>query len=112
MSDRAPATSVVVSTYDDKRWNDLVSCLDSLEKQSRPAAETIVVVDHNPALLEKARAEFPQATVIPNERSRGLAGARNTGITAATAEVVAFIDDDARAETEWLEKLAGCIGED
>lgn len=107
----ASATSVVVSTYDEKRWDDLVSCLRSLEGQTRPPLETIVVVDHNSDLLERARREFPAATVIPNAGPRGLAGARNSGIAATGGEIVAFIDDDARAEPNWLEELEGCISE-
>jgi glycosyltransferase involved in cell wall biosynthesis len=111
MQSPASATSVVVSTYDDKRWEDLLACLHSLGRQSRPPRETIVVVDHNPDLLERARQEFQAAAVIPNERSRGLAGARNSGIAASSGEIVAFIDDDARAEPSWLEELEGCISD-
>lgn len=111
MQSSASATSVVVSTYDEKRWDDLVACMRSLERQSLPPLEQIVVVDHNPALLETAKQEFPAAKVIANERARGLAGARNTGIAAAHGEIVAFIDDDARAEPRWLEELEGCISE-
>jgi glucosyl-dolichyl phosphate glucuronosyltransferase len=105
----APATSVVVSTYDDKRWSDLVDCLESVRGQSLPPLETIVVVDHNPALLEKARAAFPEAKVLPNDRARGLAGARNSGAATARGEVIAFIDDDARAEPQWLAELSTCF---
>jgi glycosyltransferase involved in cell wall biosynthesis len=111
MPSPASAASVVVSTYDDKRWEDLVACLRSLEQQSRPPLETIVVVDHNPELLAKAKQAFPATIVIPNQRSRGLAGARNSGIAASNGEIVAFIDDDARAEPRWLEELEGCISE-
>jgi glycosyltransferase involved in cell wall biosynthesis len=111
MQTSASATSVVVSTYDEKRWDDLVACLDSLARQSLPPLEQIVVVDHNPALLEMATEEFPTARVVANERPRGLAGARNTGIAAARGEIVAFIDDDARAEPHWLAELEGCISE-
>ena len=107
MQTSVSATSVVVSTYDEKRWDDLVACLDSLARQSLPPLEQIVVVDHNPALLEMAKREFPTAKVVANERPRGLAGARNTGIAAARGEIVAFIDDDARAEPRWLEELEG-----
>ncbi len=109
MSTSEPATSVVVSTYDEKRWDDLAACLDSVGHQSHPPFEAIVVVDHNPILLRKATAEFPSAKVIANQRSRGLAGARNTGVRAAQGEIVAFIDDDARAEPAWLGELGGCF---
>lgn len=111
MPSPASATSVVVSTYDDKRWDDLLACLHSLERQSRPPLETIVVVDHNPDLLTKTKQELPAAKVIANERSRGLAGARNSGIAVSSGEIVAFIDDDARAEPSWLEELEGCISD-
>ena len=35
----------------------------------------------------------------------GLSGARNTGVGAARGSVVAFLDDDARADRGWLERL-------
>lgn len=103
--------SVVVSTYDGRRWQDLVACLGSLGRQSRPPLETIVVVDHNRDLLEKARRELPDAKVIANHRPRGLTGARNSGVAAAHGQVVAFIDDDAQAEPAWLGRLEECFGD-
>lgn len=112
MSGDIPATSVVVSTYDDKRWADLVACLESLQVQSAEPLETIVVVDHNPTLLERVSKAFPLVQALANERPRGLAGARNTGAAAAQGEVIAFIDDDARAEPTWLEQLGACFVED
>jgi glycosyltransferase involved in cell wall biosynthesis len=105
-----PSVSVVVSTYDEGRWRHLLACVESLRRQTAPPAQLIVVVDHNPALLERAREAFPDATVIDNDRPRGLAGARNAGIAGSAAEVIAFIDDDARAEPDWLEQLGGCFG--
>ena len=61
------------------------------------------------AVAREGTAALPAATVIANERPRGLAGARNMGIGAAEGEVVAFIDDDARAESPWLERLMDCF---
>jgi glycosyltransferase involved in cell wall biosynthesis len=110
MRDSLPSVSVVVSTYDEGRWSHLVACVESLRRQTAPPAQLIVVVDHNPALLERARAAFAaDAEVIENDHPRGLAGARNAGIAASAAEVVAFIDDDARAEPDWLEQLGRCF---
>jgi glycosyltransferase involved in cell wall biosynthesis len=108
----AAATSVVVSTYDEKRWDDLAACLASLRAQTRTPLETIVVADHNEDLLKRAEAAFPEAKVIPNRRPRGLAGARNSGIDVASGEIVAFVDDDARAEPEWLAELETCFEEE
>lgn len=105
----SPSVSVVVSTYDEQRWDHLVACVESLQGQTAPTAELIVVVDHNPSLLRRADEQFPSLLVIDNDRPRGLAGARNAGIAANSADVVAFIDDDARAEPDWLEQLLTCF---
>jgi len=77
----------------------------SAHRQGRPAAEVIVVVDHNPPLRERACAELRAATVIPNDGPRGLSGARNTGVAAAGGDVAVFLDDDAVAEEGWLARL-------
>ena len=97
--------SVVVSTYDERRWQELCACLESLSRQSQSPGEVIVVVDHNPVLLARARGRFGWATVVENRRRRGLAGARNTGIDEAGGEIVAFIDDDASADPDWVRQL-------
>lgn len=98
--------SVVICAYTDRRWENIVGAVASVRAQTRPPARTILVVDHNPPLLERARAAFSDVQVVPNVGRRGLSGARNSGIVHAIGEVVAFLDDDARAEPDWLERLA------
>jgi GT2 family glycosyltransferase len=98
--------SVVICAYTDRRWEDIVTAVASVRAQARPPARIILVVDHNPPLLERARAAFPEVQVVPNVGRQGLSGARNTGVSHAIGEVVAFLDDDARAEPDWLERLA------
>jgi glycosyltransferase involved in cell wall biosynthesis len=94
--------SVVICAYDDGRWDQLVAAVRSVEEQGHRAAEIVIVVDHNPALLARTRWEFPGAIVAENEEERGLRGARNTGVAASSGSVVAFLDDDAFASREWL----------
>ncbi len=48
--------------------------------------------------------------VVENEESPGLSGARNTGIGATTSEIVAFLDDDAKARPDWIEGLIDAYG--
>src|SRR5690348_16834254 len=101
--------SVVVATYNSERRDELDACVSALAHQTVAPVEVIVVVDHNPELLESARQTFTDALVIENRHSRGLAGARNTGIDAARGSIVAFVDDDARPEADWLEHLYACF---
>jgi glycosyltransferase involved in cell wall biosynthesis len=107
----AVGISVVICAYADQRWPQLGEAVDSVRAQSLPPLETIVVVDHNPALLARARGELAGVTVIENEEARGLSGARNSGLRIARGVVVAFLDDDAVAEPDWLAWLAAPYGE-
>jgi len=97
--------SVVICAYSDERWEELVRAVDSALHQTRPAREVVVAVDHNPRLLERAGRELAGAHVVANEQRAGLAGARNSGALATSAPIVAFLDDDAAADPDWLEQL-------
>src|SRR5437870_12619098 len=100
------AFSVVVCTYTGKRWDELVAAVSSLRRQTLPPEEIIVVIDHNPELLARVGSELPDVTGVENPGRRGLSDARNSGLAVARGEVVAFLDDDAAAEPEWLAVLA------
>jgi glycosyltransferase involved in cell wall biosynthesis len=100
--------SVVLCTYSDSRWAHLVDALDSLRRQTVEdvlALEVIVVVDHNPTLLARVRRELPDVVAMENLEAPGLSGARNSGVAAASGGIIAFLDDDAVAAPDWLERL-------
>jgi len=99
--------SVVVCAYTEERWADIERALDSVRAQTRPVAETILVIDNNEALRVRAAAAFPGVRVIANTETKGLSGARNSGVAAAASDVVAFLDDDAVADPEWAAHLLG-----
>ena len=101
--------AIVLAAYDSARWPDTLAAIRSVQAQQRPADEIILVVDHNPELLEQATAELPAVRVMPNVRARGASGARNTGVAATAADVVAFLDDDAVAEPQWLGELLAVL---
>ncbi|MFE6936639.1 glycosyltransferase family 2 protein [Streptomyces sp. NPDC057699] len=100
--------SVVICVYTEERWQDILDAVASVRAQSLPAGEILLVVDHNPALLRRLTEEFgdgPGVRVLANAGPRGLSAGRNTGIAAARGAVVAFLDDDAVAEPDWLRRL-------
>jgi glycosyltransferase involved in cell wall biosynthesis len=104
--------SVVICAYTTRRWDQLIEAVASVRGQTRPADEVIVVVDYCDTLLERAPdALGPDVQVLANSGPRGLSGARNTGVAAATGDVVAFLDDDATAEPDWLDLLSGHYAE-
>ena len=100
-----PTVSVVIAAFSMKRWGDLCQAVASVQAQTIPVLETIVVIDHHPDLLERARSELVGVTVVANARDQGASGARNTGVAASHSELVAFLDDDAIASPGWLEAL-------
>jgi glucosyl-dolichyl phosphate glucuronosyltransferase len=102
----APTASVVICVYTEQRWDDIVAAVESVRGQDVAAAEVLIVVDHNPDLLDRARKAFVDPVrVLPNARRQGLSGARNTAVAAATGDVVVFLDDDAAARPGWLAAL-------
>ena len=103
--------SIIICTYSSNRWNDLIAAIESAEQQLPPARQIVVVVDHNPYLLEQVRNRYPHITVVENRYRQGLSGARTSGITAAVGARIAFLDDDAVAEQDWLELLCAWCDE-
>jgi glucosyl-dolichyl phosphate glucuronosyltransferase len=96
------SVSVVICAYTERRWDDTLAAAASVSSQSYPAEELIVVVDHNRPLYERLKSALPDVMVVENREQQGLSGGRNTGIAAASGEVVAFLDDDAVADVDWL----------
>lgn len=111
MTTTASDVSVVICAYTEERWDDLVAAVASVQRQRTAPREIVVVVDHNPGLLARARAALAGIAIVENAGPRGLAAARNSGVTAARGAIVAFLDDAAAAEPEWLAHLLAAYRE-
>lgn len=107
-----PAASVVICAYTLGRWECLVAAVESVRPQLRPGDECLVVIDHNDELFDRARHAFATAEsvrVITNSGPRGLSGARNTAVESSRGSIVAFLDDDAAAESDWLTRMRDAL---
>ena len=98
--------SVVVCAYDMARWSELRETIRSLEQQILEPSEVVVVVDRNRDLFNRARKALSDVVVVENSLDPGLSGARNSGVAASSGSIVAFLDDDAVASSDWLALLA------
>jgi glycosyltransferase involved in cell wall biosynthesis len=101
----SPITSLITCAHSMERWDDLLEAVASARRLSPLPDEIIIVIDHNPELKARADVEFPDLLVVENQYPRGVSGARNTGIASAHGSVIAFLDDDAVAESSWLAAL-------
>jgi glycosyltransferase involved in cell wall biosynthesis len=101
-----PSVTVVIPTRD--RPALLRRAIRDIVAQTYPGpVEVVVVFDQSEPDTTLARCGLNRVVrVVPNERTPGLAGARNAGIVVATGDLIAFCDDD----DEWLPgKLAAQV---
>ena len=97
--------SVVVSVYSRDRLEYLLDCLFALKRQSVKPFEIIVVLDPVRDLVDFYKPMLNNDVRVIVSDGFGLSNARNTGVKNADGDIVAFIDDDAVADRDWLKNL-------
>jgi len=95
--------SVVVNTVN--RADSLRRTLDALRWQTHNSFEVIVVNGPSTDTTEQVLDDFADCVRLGSCNTLNLSKSRNVGITLASGDVVAFIDDDAVPEPDWLEDL-------
>jgi glycosyltransferase involved in cell wall biosynthesis len=96
---------VIISVYSIDRAKDVAACIASVKAQSLPPKEIIVVLDPNADLINYYRSRLDTGIKLLISPAFGLCSARNMGIANSASELVAFIDDDAVADPDWLKNL-------
>jgi glycosyltransferase involved in cell wall biosynthesis len=97
--------TVIVPAYNAAPF--LQVTLQSLQQQTVLPTQVILVDDGSTDATPVIAAQFPAVRTLRHERNLGLGTARNTGIYAATGDIVAFTDSDCRADEDWLRYLVG-----
>ncbi|MCJ2180067.1 glycosyltransferase family 2 protein [Novosphingobium album (ex Hu et al. 2023)] len=99
---RQPSVAIAICTRE--RPDDLKRCLDGLLAMS--IQPPIVVVDNAPRTdaTRDVVAQYPSVRYVVEPRP-GLDYARNTAFDQAEGEIIAFIDDDAVPDADWISCL-------
>jgi glucosyl-dolichyl phosphate glucuronosyltransferase len=124
--------TVVILAYSTERWALTCASIESVLNQTLLPRELILCIDHNPELLERLADRFhrtpgsvPSVRVVESRddgdhstpgaheeewqpyASHGerISSGRTTALDLAGTEVLAFIDDDATADADWLARL-------
>lgn len=98
----APRVSVVICTYNGSAT--IREALEGTLTLHYPDYEVIVVSDGSTDDTAEIAREHEGVRVIETP-NRGLSSARNTGMQAADGEIVAYLDDDAVPDPDWLKHL-------
>jgi len=102
------AFSVIICAHGCDRYLDIIDAVNSALNQTQANSEVILVVDRNEKLFKKLSEKLSSVssvTLLFNNHFAGLSGSRNVGLTKASGEFVAFLDDDAVADANWLANL-------
>ncbi|WP_252698655.1 glucosyl-dolichyl phosphate glucuronosyltransferase [Natronosalvus vescus] len=100
--------SVVICTYAMERYEVFSACVESALEQTYEPLEIVIVVDGNEEVFDRVREDFGDCDEVVlhcNDANQGISYSRTKGAKIATGDVVAFIDDDAVAEPDWVAEL-------
>ena len=103
---RPSSVSVVVPTY--RRPDYVRECLRHLAALRTPPLE-VLVVDASPDDSTRDVVAGARATYLRNDLGPSTTPeSRDIGLRAASGDVVAFVDDDAYVDPDWLDELLAC----
>ena len=108
-----PLISVILPVYRVEKYLD--RCLRSITEQTYRNLEIILVDDGSPdnsGAICDAWAEKDSRVRVIHKENAGAGAARNTGLDAATGEIISMIDSDDYLEVHMFEHLLGLMTED
>lgn len=103
-----PLVSVIIVAFSIKRFDMTVDCIYSILNNTYKNFEIILTIDGNDQLKHKMEDRFKsidKIRIIGDKKDEGPSIARNRCVEIANGDIVAFIDDDAFASTDWLTRI-------
>ena len=100
--------STIICAHSLDNYQNLAEAVTSLLVQTHPELEVIIAIDGNEEFYKKVVANYrSQDTVkaVLLRENAGVSAARNAGVRVARGDVIAFMDDDAVADRQWVENL-------
>ena len=95
--------SVVLVNF--RGTDDTIAAIRGLEKLDWPAERCEVIVVENgsgDASAERLRSAHPSIRLVVSKSNLGFAGGCNLGVSKATGEYLAFLNNDARPDAQWI----------
>lgn len=106
----SPRVSMIIAAHN--RPQLLAETLASVQRQSYPVFETIVVDDGSTPAFELAALQAaggPQVRLERHDQPKRTAGAKNRGIEVARGDLISFVDDDDLLAPTYVEKSVGAM---
>jgi glucosyl-dolichyl phosphate glucuronosyltransferase len=106
--------TVITAAYSMERWPLTIAAVESVLAQTVLPCAIIIPVDHNPELFRRlselwassnAARPGPPITVVESRYDGHLGASATTAAEFAASEFLAFLDDDAAADADWLERM-------
>ncbi len=106
-----PKVSIVIVNWNGRRFLEI--CLPSVLAQTYPNFD-VTVVDNGSSdgSLDLIRAGFPTVRVIANQRNLGFSAGNNAGIRGSDGAYVATLNNDVRADPDWLAEAVDALNSD
>jgi GT2 family glycosyltransferase len=107
----SPSVGIVVLNWNGRAY--LSDCLASLSRQSYTGPREIVLVDNgsddgSAAFVQGA---FPEVKVIRSPTNVGFSAGNNLGARQLETDLLAFVNNDTRADERWLEELVAAVSQ-
>lgn len=99
-----PELSVIIASYNSGKF--IKDCLKSLENQKTDKDFEIIVVDSSTdGTAEFIKGKYHKVTLFQFTERKYCGDARNFGISVAKGKIIAFIDADCIAHSNWINEI-------